>query len=112
MPDRPREVGLGELLEALHDLLERPAIGRRHPGLRRLRLRVAPRPLRIANDRTIAGSSPSRSPSTSAVAARSGIPLGHEPTPSFHAASIMFCAARPASNDVGPLPWTAIATAS
>ena len=40
------------------------------------------------------------------------MPLGHEPMPSPWAASIMFCAARPASKPVGPLPRTTIATAS
>jgi len=47
-----------------------------------------------------------------ASAAASATPLGHEPIPSPEAASIMFCAARPASRPVGPLPRTRIATAS
>ncbi len=32
-----------------------------------------------------------------AAASGSRIPFGHETTPSFHAASIMFCAQRPTS---------------
>ena len=40
------------------------------------------------------------------------MPFGHDPMPSFEAASIMFCAARPASNAVGPLPPTTTATTS
>ena len=44
-------------------------------------------------------------PSTSAAHSLSLIPLGHEATPSFHAASIMFWAQRPMS--IGRSPATA-----
>src|SRR3954462_11104841 len=46
------------------------------------------------------------------MAAGSEMPFGHAPTPSFHAASIMFCAARPASKETGPLPATISPTTS
>ncbi len=46
------------------------------------------------------------------MASLSAIPFGHAPTPSLQAASSMFCAARPASKETGPLPPTMTAITS
>ena len=62
------------------------------------------------NVRTITGVSSSPSSRTACAASRSASPFGHDAMPSFQAASSMFCAARPASNDTGPFPVTTIAT--
>src|SRR5439155_505527 len=51
------------------------------------------------------------SPSASAAACGSGIPFGHETTPSFHATRNMFCIARPTSTGKSP-PSVATATAN
>ena len=99
--------------DLLDDLLVRPAVGAPHPLVGRQRLRIAAR-LRPDSRRSAPSppARPRRARAPRGSRSASAIPFGHEPTPSLDAASIMFCAARPASNAVGPLRPTAIATTS
>src|SRR5215212_5586412 len=69
-------------------------------------------PAGYPKESTIAGRSPSPSPTTRAKRWRSATPFGVEATPSFAAASITFWAARPASKSAVLPPRTMIAAAS
>ena len=91
-------------------VVQRAAIRAGAPLVGRARLRIARGRSGRPNVSTITGVSSSERPRVACAVSRSVIPFGQEARPSFHAASSMFWAARPASKDTGPFPATTTAT--
>ena len=91
-----------------HDLVERLAVRRLDPRLGRAALRDPRGWAGWPNVSTVA-TAPSGRFQQRAIASRSSMPFGQAPMPSAHAASSMFCAARPGV-DAGPAAVTIATT--